>query len=321
MGGIIMPDKTEDYYEILGLSKDATDKDIQRAFRKLAHKYHPDSNKTKEAEEKFKKINEAYNVLKDPEKRKAYDQFGHGWEQGQGYHSQDTSSWSGDEDILRSVFESIFRSNGFDSGQFGGFGRGFSKFGGGSSFYSRKSQQKGENTEAKINISIREAFFGGKKQVQLRVTDEQRGIMNKTLDIQIPKGITEGQKIRLRGQGQPGAFGGVKGDLLLSVHIVEEPNLEMKGLDIYGQLNLAPWEAVLGGKVKASTLEQTIELNIPPKTQNGRKFRIKGKGFSNSKGTGDFYFVTNIVIPQELSEEEEKLVREWSQISTFSPRG
>ncbi len=164
-----MQNNVEDYYKVLGVSKEAADKDIQKAFRKLAHKYHPDSNKSKEAEEKFKKINEAYNVLKDPEKRKAYDQFGNQWESGTGFYSQDTSSWTGNEDILKSVFDSIFRANSFGNEgggrtSFGGFGNlgGFSSSRGG--FTGRTQSMQGGHVEAELDISIADSYYGATKK-------------------------------------------------------------------------------------------------------------------------------------------------------------
>ncbi|TCT15541.1 curved DNA-binding protein [Natranaerovirga pectinivora] len=305
----------QDYYDILGINKDATDKDVQKAFRQLAHKYHPDSNKTKEAEEKFKKINEAYNVLKDPEKRKAYDQFGGAWEQGQGFYSQDTSGWGGNEDILKQVFESIFRANGGSGGGFNGFG-GFGSFNQGGYQGYPNHHSKGQDLETELTIEIKDSFFGGTKNI--RISDGSGSY--KTLDVNIPKGITEGQKIRLKGQGQIGYNGGPKGDLLIKVHIKDDKEYKLEGMDVYKELLITPWEAAFGKKVNVTAFDKNIEINIPEGTDSGVKFRLKGKGLSNSKKTGDFYFITKIVIPKELSKEEEKLLKKWEKASKFDPR-
>lgn len=303
---------TKDYYEILGLEKDATDKEIQKAYRKLAHKYHPDSNKTKEAEDKFKKINEAYNVLKDPEKKKAYDQFGHAWEQGQGFYSQDTSTWSGNDDILRQVFDSIFRANEGTSG-FSNMGGGFGGFG---SFGQRRTASKGQTIETELIINLSDTYYGTTKNIKLN--DGQNEVKN--LDIKIPKGITEGQKIRLKGQGYPGYQGGKKGDLLIKIHIKEDKDYKLEGMDIYKELPITPWEAYFGMKLTATAFDKKIELNIPRGTETGTKFRLKGKGLSNSKNAGDFYFVVKIVLPKEITKEEEKLLKKWEKISNYNPR-
>lgn len=319
---------SENYYDILGISKDADDKQIQRAYRKLAHKYHPDSNDSKEAEEKFKKINEAYNVLKDPEKRKAYNQYGHAWEQGQAYNAQDFSSWGGDEDILKSVFESIFRANsaggarGSTRGGFSGFSNfgGFSSGFGGNTGYSRQAyQQKGQNSNAELDVTVEEAYLGSSKKINLNVPSSA-GYTNKVLDVNIPKGITSGKKIRLKGQGMPGINGGPNGDLLIKVNVVNDKKFELKGKDIYTYIKITPWEAAFGTKVEVENFGKKVQMKIPAKTQSGQKFRIKGKGFSDKKGTGDLYIVARIVLPDNLTKDEEKLLKEWKKISDFNPR-
>lgn len=318
-----MPNSVEDYYKTLGVSKDATDKEIQKAYRKLAHKYHPDSNKSKEAEEKFKKINEAYNVLKDPEKRKAYNQFGNRWESGGGYYSQDTSSWTGDEDILRSVFDSIFRANGFGGSQRSTF-RGFGNMGGFSSsmggfrkqqFNGQNRAIKGQDTQAELDISISDSYYGSTKKITIG-NDTGRH----QLDVSIPKGIIEGQKIRLKGQGSKGYNGGSNGDLLIKVHIVEDTEYKLNGNDIYKDIYIAPWEAALGAEIEVSTLDKNLQIKIPKGTQSGRRFRIKNNGLKSKKKIGDFYFVVKIVVPEKLSREEIKLLKKWQEISDWKIR-
>lgn len=315
-----MPKGVEDYYEILGVSSEASDKEIQKAYRKLAHKYHPDSNKSKEAEEKFKKINEAYNVLKDNDKRKAYDQFGHAWEGGQGFNSQDYSNWSGDSDILRSVFESIFRANNFGGGgarttfnDFGGFGSGFSGF-------QHQYQRKGQDIETGLTLSIKEAYYGGRKQIKLAVPGANGYAVPKTLDVNIPKGISNGKKIRLRGQGHHGENGGPNGDLIIKIHIKDDSLYQLKDLDIYTNLKLTPWEAALGDKINVETLDKAVQIKIPANTQEGQKFRIKGRGLLDKNKQGDLYLVTRITLPKELTKEEEKLLKKWKKMSDFNPR-
>jgi curved DNA-binding protein len=301
----------QDYYKVLGVDSNATDKEIQKAYRKLAHKYHPDSNTTKEAEEKFKKISEAYNVLKDPEKRKAYDQFGQAWEQGQGFYSQDTSNWSGNDDILRQVFDSIFRTN----NGFGGFS---SSMGGFNSFRPGRTGTTtgmGQNIETEITVNLEDTYYGTTKNI--RFSDETGQI--KTLDVNIPKGITEGQKIRLKGQGY-GGYGGQRGDLLIKIHINVDKSYKLEDMDIYKELPITPWEAAFGQKVEAEVLDKKIQITIPPETDSGTKFRLKGKGLSNNKKMGDFYLVTKIVIPKNLTKEEERLLKKWEKISDFDPR-
>ncbi|GMQ62736.1 DnaJ C-terminal domain-containing protein [Vallitalea maricola] len=311
-----MPNNVEDYYKTLGVTRDANDKEIQKAYRKLAHKYHPDSNKTKEAEEKFKKINEAYNVLKDPEKRKAYDQFGSQWENGGGYYSGDTSSWTGDEDILRSVFDSIFRANSFGKSGGGAF-KGFSNFGGFSSGMGGFRQQqarsvKGQDAEAELDISISDSYYGSTKKI---IIGDDMGNRHQ-LDVTIPKGIIEGQKIRLKGQGNSGYNGGPNGDLLIKVHIVDDADYKLNGYDIYKDLNIAPWESAFGAEIEASTMDKKFQIKIPKGTQSGKKFRLKNKGLKSKKKTGDFYFVARIVVPEDLSKEEIKLLKKWKEISS-----
>lgn len=312
-----MPNSVEDYYKTLGVSRDATDKEIQKAYRKLAHKYHPDSNKSKEAEEKFKKINEAYNVLKDPEKKKAYDQFGNQWESGGGYYSQDTSSWTGDEDILRSVFDSIFRANGFGNtgkstfrgfGNMGGFRR--QQYGG------QPRAVKGQDAEAELDISISDSYYGSTKSITIGNEMGNR----RQLDVSIPKGIIEGQKIRLKGQGSTGYNGGPNGDLLIKVHIVEDAEYSLNGYDIYKDLYIAPWEAALGAEIGVSTLDKNLQIKIPKGTQSGKRFRLKNNGLKSKKKTGDFYFVAKIVVPEKLSKEEIKLLKKWQEISNWKIR-
>lgn len=313
----------QDYYETLGVSKTATDKEIKRAFKKLAHKYHPDSNESKEAEEKFKKINEAYNVLKDPEKRKAYDQFGHSWEQGQGFNTGNYSNWSGDDDVLKSVFESIFRANNFGGAggggfNFGGFG-GQSGFGGQGGFGGSRGygggfhtpHMRGEDIQSEMNVTVEEAFKGGRQQVRVN---------GKNLDINIPERISDGKKIRLKGQGQAGIGQGGPGDLLIKINVVDNKAYTRKGLDIYADLFLTPWEAALGDTVTAKSIDKKVELTIPKGTKNGRKFRIKGKGLKDKNTVGDFYFVAKIVLPETLSKDEEKLLKKWKKINDFNPR-
>ncbi len=329
--------KYKDYYKILGVSRDATQEEIQRAYRKLARKYHPDVNKSADAEEKFKEINEAYEVLRDPEKRKKYDQLGTSWEHGQDFSpppgwdfhveyeegpfgTRRTYYWTGSgADGFSDFFEALFGS--------GGFGKrarthreheGFEGFG-------FRMPQRGRDYEATIKISLEDAYRGGTKNITIQTQEigpDGRPILKeKEYQVKIPPGVLPGQKIRLAGQGGEGIDGGERGDLYLKVEIEPHPVFRLKGRDLYIDLPITPWEAALGGKVTINTLSGPISVNIPPGIQSGQKLRIKGKGMPNPKGEpGDLYAVVKIVVPKSLSPKEKELFEELRKISRFNPR-
>jgi len=307
-----------DYYKTLGVAKTATTDEIKRAYRKLARKYHPDVSKEKDAEAKFKEIAEAYEVLKDQDKRQKYDQLGSNWQQyarqgSGGFHKsgQGPEFTSGFSDF----FESIFGS---------GFGVGAASHRGFDPRATHGFSQKGENTEAKIKIDLRDSYFGIKRQFKVQIPenmpDGRTYVKNKTLQVKIPKGILSGQKIRLGKQGNPGIGGGPSGDMLLQVEFAADKDFKADGGDIYASLNLSPWEAALGAEVSVPTLDGRVEIKVPANTRGGQKIRLKGKGLP-AKTPGDLYFTAKIMNPVQLTGEEKGLYRKLKDISEFNPRG
>lgn len=321
-----------DYYEILGVSRDAPQEKIQAAYRKLARKYHPDINKSPDAEEKFKEIGEAYEVLKDPEKRKKYDRLGANWKAGQdftpppgeGIHFNFWSTGSGAE-----TGGTHFGASGFSDFFETLFGREYRRSGarrsGTAGPFSGAWMQDGQDQEAKLDITLEEAFRGGIRSITLQTqemaADGSVQTKSKSYEVKIPPGIRTGQKIRLSGQGKPGLGGGRPGDLYLKVNIKPHPKYRVEGKDIYYRLPITPWEAALGGKVDVPTLDGVVSVKIPPGTSSGRKLRLKDKGMPNPKGRpGDFYVELEIEVPKELSREEKHLFKKLGEISKFNPR-
>jgi curved DNA-binding protein len=327
--------KYRDYYEILGIKRDAHQNEVQRAYRKLARKYHPDVNKESNAEDKFKEINEAYEVLKAPEKRKMYDQLGPNWKAGQDFRpppgwetqfdfggggggAQTEFHWGG-AGGFSDFFETLFGGTGGfrqarGGARTGGFGRG------------PIFQQTGADQETTIRISLEEAFHGGTKPIllQARVIDAQgqMQVQEKRYEVKIPPGILPGQRIRLAGQGEEGSGGGRRGDLYLKVEIDPHPDFQLKGRDIYMDLPVAPWEPVLGAEVRVPAPSGSIDLKIPPGTQGGQKLRLRGKGMPNPKGApGDLYITVVVKVPNYPSEKEKELFEELKKSSGFNPRG
>src|SRR4051794_32639367 len=311
-----------DYYETLAVSKTASEDEIKSAFRKLARKHHPDVAKDKKsAEEKFKQINEAYEVLSDPEKRKKYDQLGADWNQpgggfqpppgwgaggqpGGGYQRWSTGGGNG------GGVEFEFGGTGFSDffEQFFGGGRGRSAFGG---FGQREATaERGSDVEADIMVTLEEALHGSKRTVSLR-----RGNSNKveTYQVKIPRGVHEGQRIRLAGQGEAGERGGKSGDLFLRVRLARHPDFSVEGSDLIHELDVAPWQAVLGAEVDVPTLEEKRRLKIPPGTQGGQRFRLRGRGLPQASGErGDLYVVVSLRVPKKITEREREL---WAQLA------
>lgn len=320
----------QDYYKILGVKKDASQADIQRAYRKLARKLHPDVNKDKDAEEKFKKINEANEVLKDPEKRKLYDAYGKNWQQGGG---QQQPHWRGRES-QRPEAEGFSRSFRFGSdgtfeetAEFSDFFN--SLFGDRSSGRQRPrhdDDMPGRSQEAEITVSLADVYHGATKAISLQTYEAdsygQVRPVAKTLQVKIPKGVTDGAVIRLSGQGEKGTGRGVAGDLLLRIHIAPDPRFKVEGHDLYTVIAVSPWEAVLGAKIPVQTVDGTVTLAIPKRSQNGKKLRLRGKGIPTRSGPpGDIIVELEIKIPHHMSHEEEQLFRELSEKSPFDPRG
>jgi curved DNA-binding protein len=314
-----MPVQFRDYYETLGVPKTATEDEIRSAFRKLARKYHPDVAKDKKAaEEKFKEINEAYEVLGDPEKRKKYDQLGADWNRPGGF--QPPPQWrqegqqpgggfyqsGGDGGGVQFEFDGTGFSDFFEA--FFGGGRGRSAFGG---FGGRQATaERGADVEADIMVPLEEALHGSTRTVSLR-----RAGSNKveTYQVKIPRGVHEGQRIRLRGQGEAGARGGKSGDLFLRVRLARHPDFVVEGSDLIHEVKIAPWQAVLGTELVVPTLEGNVRLKIPPGTQGGQRFRLRGRGLPGASGKrGDLYVVVQINIPKKITEREKEL---WSELA------
>lgn len=313
----------KDYYKLLGVAKGAGQDEISKAFKKLARKYHPDLNPNDPAAEgKFKEINEAYEVLKDPEKRKLYDSLGPNWRDGQnfqpppGYENfQFRSGGSGGfgGEGFSDFFETIF-------GQAGGFGG--ARFGGDP--FGRTMRSKGRDAEVRLTLTMEEAYRGGHKtitlQEQVRGADGMPHVQSKTLEVNIPAGIKDGAKIRLSGQGSPGTGGGPSGDLLLQVAIAEHPLFRLEGVNVIYDLRLAPWEAVLGCSVRIPTLDGPVDMNIPAGVSSGQKLRLAGKGLGKGESQGDQFVRIVIRSPKALSDRERALWDELSAISTFQAR-
>jgi curved DNA-binding protein len=318
-----MPVKFQDYYEILGVKRNASEDEIKRAYRKLARKYHPDVNKDKGAEEQFKQINEAHEVLKDPEKRKLYDQLGPEWQAGQDF--KPPPGW---ENVH---FE--FTGSGAEAFDFGG---GFSDFfemlfggrmGGGDRASARQGSwvMRGQNHEAEIEIDLESAYHGATRTLTLQghEIDPQGQVRPKVqhINVKIPPGVTDGTRIRLAGKGGEGMGGGPRGDLYLKVHIEPHPRFTIDGHNLQLELPIAPWEAALGATVQVVTLDGTVNLKIAPGAQSGQKLRLRGKGFPKKGGErGDLIARLKIVIPRALTGKEKELFAEMAKVSSFNPR-
>lgn len=298
--------KYKDYYSVLGLNKDATQDEIKKAYRKLAKKYHPDANpNNKKAEEKFKEVNEAYEVLGDPDKRKKYDAFGSSTNFQDGFDF-DPSSYGFGNNVryeykanvggdYSDFFKSFFGEEGFDLGSiFGGFGN----------QQRRKSYPaKGGDVESIIEILPEEGFAGIEKSVSIRTRTGDR-----SLSFKIPKGVKNGEKIRLKGQGEPGTNGGPNGDLYLTVKFKKSGKFEIEGKDLSTTLDVMPWDAALGGEKPVDTLDGRILIKIPPGIQTDSKIRVVGKGYIDRSGLrGDLYIKIRIVNPKVINSEVKKL--------------
>lgn len=305
----------KDYYQIIDVPRDATQDDIKRAYRKLARKYHPDVSKEPEAETRFKEIGEAYEVLKDPEKRAAYDRLGTRWQSGQEFHpppgwDQGYEFHGGGFSQAASQFSSFFES----------------LFGGNQQNRRYRDQDlnlRGEDSHVKILIALEDSFQGGVRSLTLQHTergpDGRPLIKERTLNVRIPKGIQQGQHIRLAGQGSPGAGGGKAGDLYLEIVFNPHSLFKVEGKDIFLELPVAPWEAALGASIPVPTPAGTVDLKIPAGSRSGQKLRLKERGIPAST-PGDLYVVLQIVLPAADTEQARSLYREMEQKLAFNPR-
>lgn len=321
--------KYEDYYQVLGVTRSASADEIQQAYRRLARKYHPDINKEKAAETRFKQVSEAYEVLKDPEKRKKYDALGENWKAGQefrpppGWQGSRTSGGrrAAQSDVdemggFSDFFDSIFGGAGF-SGRTSGFGSS-TRAGNGKR---RPRHTPGEDVEADITVSLAEVFHGGSRRLELQSQDPEAP--TKTLEVRIPAGTAEGSSIRLAGQGHPSADGGPPGDLLLRVHVAPDQRFEASGADLKTVVPITPSEAALGAKVSVKLFDSEATVTIPPGSQSGQKLRLRGKGLPKrgaANERGDMLVELRIVVPKELSEQERTLYEQLAEASNFRPR-
>jgi curved DNA-binding protein len=310
--------KYRDYYEVLGVDKNATQEQIKKAYRKLAKAYHPDANPgDKKAEEKFKEISEAYEVLGDEEKRKKYDRFGsefnftHGYDFDPsqfGFKTSNTRYGFGSNRGFSDFFDMFFGNGGIDLDEiFSSIGRKRYNVRDFSAYDSAGYQQKlrGEDKEAEVKISVADGFFGTEKHIVLETPNGRKKIA-----IKIPKGIRPGEKIRLAGQGGKGINGGANGDLYLTVNFRED-EFSLKGSDIIQELELKPWTAALGGEVIVKTLEGRLSVNVPGGIRSGESIRIQGKGYHNSiGGRGDLFLKVKINNPAYLNEKQKALYRQ-----------
>lgn len=293
--------KYKDYYETLGVPRGASQDDIKKSYRKLARKYHPDVSKMADAEARFKEINEANEVLKDPEKRAAYDQMGSNWKAGQEF--QPPPNWDAGFEFRGGKGAPFGGAEGFDASDF--FESLFGRRGAASGGPRRRANVQGEDHHAKVLIDLEDSYRGAERTISLRAPvetpDGRVAMQERTLDVHIPKGIRPGQHLRLAGQGAPGAGGGSAGDLYLEIEFKPHPTFRVEGTDVYVDLPLAPWEAAVGATVDVPTPEGTVQLTIPKGSQAGRKLRLKGRGLPG-KNPGDLYAVLTIVLPKADTE-------------------
>lgn len=312
-----------DYYAVLGVPRTATSEEIDRAYRKLARQHHPDISKAKDAEEKFKRVGEAYEVLKDAEKRARYDRYGAAWSEAQsqggsqpgveGFRGPDSGDFQFDDAASFSdFFQQLFGGAGgmHERTETRGRGRGRART-------SARFTMPGADQTASLTLALEEAANGGSRTVSLR--DSATGT-TRTLAVQVPRAVRPGQRIRLAGQGGPGQGGGAPGDLLLQVEIAPHALFRMEGADLHTVLPVAPWTAALGGAVHLRTLDGALKVKVPPGSSSGRRIRIAGKGFPSPHGApGDLYAEIRIHVPEHATPEEREMFEKLAEISGFAP--
>ncbi len=291
-------DIKKNYYEIMGVSEDASEKDIKTAYRRLARKFHPDISKEPNAEERFKEVGEAYDTLKDPAKRKEYDEYRkYGAQAGSQHHWQNTqeSPYQYQGQFDEDLFESLF-----------GHARG------------QQRPRSGQDFYGKIDISLEEAFTGTVKTIQIPVQTEHE-VSLQTLKVKIPAGVKSGQQVRLAGQGGMGHHGGPRGDVYITVQVEKHPLFEVMDNDVYLTLPITPWEAALGTKITVPTLGGKIDMKIPPNSQGGQKLRLKDRGLPGKK-PGDQFILLKIITPPATSAEATELYKKMAEVMPFNPR-
>ena len=342
--------KSKDYYEVLGIKRDASQDQIKQAYRKLARKFHPDLNPgDKAAEEQFKGLQEAYDVLSEPENRKLYDQYGENWRAVKAGAGAPPPGWEGAQRSRRGTGP---RTAGVDFGDFdfsnfgtrsgGGFDIFEEMFGGAAGRGRGRRSGRGADVEAELELSLEEAHRGVRHTLQMQVAEacptcggtglkdgkpcETCGaagqvLKPKTIEVNIPAGVRDGSTIRLAGQGGTGSNGSEPGDLYLHIRLRPHPVFTVKGDDLEVELPIAPWEAVLGAKVEAPTIDGKVELTVPAGARSGQRLRLRGQGLNKRKGgRGDEYVRLKIVVPKDVNAEERRLYEELSRISGFKPR-
>jgi curved DNA-binding protein len=309
----------KDYYEVLGVPRGASADDMQKAFRALARKYHPDVNKAAKAEDRFKEINEAYEVLKDDKKRALYDQYGPAWKAisegrqpppGAENAAFDFGGFGHggtiDPNDLQSIFEQMFA---------GGMASGIPGMGRGARTRPRR-EVRGRDLDSTMELGVEEAFRGGARDIG--ISDPQTGEVTR-ITIKIPAGVREGQRIRLAGKGGAGPSG--PGDLFLTVKIIADAHFRFEGSDVITSLRVAPWEAALGTTAALATLDGEVRLKVPAGSSSGRRIRLREKGYPREDGTrGDLYAEVMIAVPEELSDRERELFEELAKTSAFKAR-
>lgn len=313
----------KDYYSTLGVARDATAEDIKKAFRKLARKYHPDVSKERDAEARMKEVNEAYAVLSDPEKRAAYDQLGQGYQPGQEFRPP--PDWDAGFEFTRRDFSDIDADefSDFFAALFGRMGgrepRRHARAGRG-----RDQAMRGEDHHAKVIVDLEDAYLGATRQISLRVpkidADGRVRLDERTLNVKIPKGMREGQSLRLAGQGGPALAGGPAGDLLLEVHFKTHPRFRVDGSDLHMKLPVAPWEAALGAVISVELPDgNALKVRIPEGAQSGRQLRVRGKGIPGNS-PGDLLLEVQVVVPPASTPRARELYETMARELAYDPR-
>ena len=299
----------KDYYQTLGIEKSASADDIKKAYRKLVRKYHPDVSKASDAEKKTKELNEAYDVLGDAEKRSAYDELGRGHRHGQPFQpppdwgsAYDFGGGGGAEDFFSDLFANAGRR-----GQPGG----------------AQFKMRGDDVHASITIPLHDTYHGASRTVTLRAPERDAqgrvAMRERSLNVNIPKGVVPGQQLRLAGQGHPGVNGGANGDLFLEIQLQPDPHYRVEGRDVYENVPVAPWEAALGAQIDVPTPSGQVQVTVPPGSQSGRKLRLKGRGIPGHPA-GDLYLILDLVLPPAKDDRARALYQQMAREMAFNPR-